>query len=456
MRPGVDVVSRDQPVAHAVPTDTSVCFAVGTTEKGPASKYTLVTSLGQYEAVYGARSGGATLYDAIDAYFREGGGQVYVSALPTTPSMMLQAVVDTGDTEAAAAQARTQAQNGSRYSESELNALTREELDGIAASAGLDPADYPTKSDEVNAILGGGQSEAGLLAVLDPTTLASALDVFGAELGPGQVIVPGASTSAMHAVILAHCEQRNRVGLLDGPQVPTVAGLQALATAQAGTPQARYGALLAPYGVVPGIAGGTVRQVPWSAIQAGMIARSDAALNPNVAVAGDNGISGYATDVSAVFKGSEYDTLNASGVDMARFIYGDLKMYGYRSLVSPTGTDSEWLMFSNSRLYMAIAAQAKAIGERYVFDQMDGRWLTISAFGAALSAMLLPFWERGALYGSTPDEAFGVNVGPQVNTPATIAAGELHAVLSVKMSPFSEYVKIEIVKVETTTTLLAA
>jgi hypothetical protein len=104
---------------------------------------------------------------------------------------------------------------------------------------------------------------------------------------------------------------------------------------------------------------------------------------------------------------------------------------------------------------MAIVAQANAIAERYVFKQMDGRGVLIADFGGELSGMLVPFYEAGSLYGTTAQEAFSVNVGAQVNTPETIANGELHAVISLRMSPFAELVVIEIVKVATTEALAA-
>ena len=50
-------------------------------------------------------------------------------------------------------------------------------------------------------------------------------------------------------------------------------------------------------------------------------------------------------------------------------------------------------------------------------------------------------------------EAYVVNVGPSVNTPATIADGQLCAVLSVRMSPHAELVRIQIVKYPTTVSL---
>ena len=59
----------------------------------------------------------------------------------------------------------------------------------------------------------------------------------------------------------------------------------------------------------------------------------------------------------------------------------------------------------------------------------------------------------GALYGDTPADAFVVNVGSPVNTPATIAAGELNAQASVRMSPFAQYVQILLTAVPTTQSL---
>ena len=66
------------------------------------------------------------------------------------------------------------------------------------------------------------------------------------------------------------------------------------------------------------------------------------------------------------------------------------------------------------------------------------------------------YYVAGALYGPEPSDAYSVDVGPAVNTEETIANGELHAVLRVRMSPFAELVVIEIVKYPTTEALPAA
>jgi hypothetical protein len=65
---------------------------------------------------------------------------------------------------------------------------------------------------------------------------------------------------------------------------------------------------------------------------------------------------------------------------------------------------------------------------------------------AIASEVLSPLYEKGALFGETPDDAYEVRVGPEVNTPETIAEGKLRAIVAVKMSEFAEMVEIEIVK----------
>jgi len=402
-RPGVEITSLARPVPKSAPTDTGVWFAVGATAIGPANTAVLIRSLNEYETTFGARSGGTLLYDAVETYFQEGGSRVYISALPTTPSVL------------AAAEAQEPKAKG--------KAKADEEVTPAAAT---------------------------------PAQLNPLLDIFTADLGPGQVSIPGVVDPTTHQALLTHASTHNRVALLDGPATGAVSAILGFVTPLQALATARYGAFFAPNAVVPGVAVGTTRQVPYSAVAAGIIARNDAAgLNPNVAAAGARGVSAYSTDLTATYIDSDYQALNAGGADMAKEVYGTVETYGYRSLVDPAGPDAAWLNFGNVRLNMAIVADAGVIGERYVFGQLDGRNRLISQFGGELRAMLVPFYEAGALYGDTADDAFSVNVGPQVNTQQTIANGELHAVLEVRMSPFAELVVIEIVKVATTDSIAA-
>ena len=291
---------------------------------------------------------------------------------------------------------------------------------------------------------GGSKLTVAPAATADAAGITGGLDLLTKDLGPGQVFVPGALGVAAHDDLLAHVGANNRIALLDADSDATAAELEALAAGMSTDPNARYAALFAPAATVPGVTSGTTRTVPYSAIQAGIISRNDASYSPNVPAAGVMGMSRFALDLTARFTDAERETLNEAGVDIARVMYGQVETYGYRTL-APDSTG--WLSLANARLNMEIVAKAEAVGERYVFSQIDGRRVKISQFGAELTGMLVPYYEAGSLYGASPAEAFFVDVGSAVNTDESIAAGELHAVIGLRMSPFAEWVLIEIVKV---------
>lgn len=286
------------------------------------------------------------------------------------------------------------------------------------------------------------------------TNIATALALFTDDLGPGQVSVPGRSTAATHAALLAHGELTNRVAILDAPNTSVVGTLTAAATiAGATVSQERFSGLFAGWSTVAGVTPATTRTIPPSPIVAGIIARNDAAgVVQNQPSAGHYGVSQEALSVTPSLTDAEYATLNTNGVNMLRMVQGDVRVYGFRTLADPT-SDPNWLLLSNARVIMAIQAIVDAVAERFVFRQIDGKGLTIAEYGGALTGAILPFYLKGALYGDTPAGAFNVNVGPTVNTPSTIAAGQLKAVISLKVSPYAEEVVIELVKTNITETL---
>jgi hypothetical protein len=308
----------------------------------------------------------------------------------------------------------------------------------IAAST-LDPAVVAA-----TALVGGTDDNTNIVE----NNWTTAYTLFDKGLGPGQVAAPGHTTQAGQTALLAHADANNRVALVDAIDSGSKATLKSAAAAlQGAVPGNRHAALFAPWAIVPGIVAGTTRIVPWSAIEAGIISRNDASMSPNIAAAGlANGQSVYAIGLSQPpWIDADRQDLNASSVNVVRALFNGIMAYGFRSLVNPGG-DPNWVPFSNSRLFMAIVADADAIAEQYVFAQIDGKGLTFKQFGGDLSGMMMTYFNEGSLYGSTPDAAFYVDTGDTVNTPSTISNLEIHAVISVKMSPFGELVHIDIVK----------
>jgi hypothetical protein len=475
--PGTQLVQRETAPPRSAPADTSTWFVAGLSEKGPAAPV-LITSMARFTRIFGSRQAYSLLYDAAETFFREGGSRLYVSrVIGPAPVLAAASLYDAaGSTAGDIALAVKAASYGDWGNALNIEVVaggvggtfvlvvshdTAGELersgdlvDRAAAVAWAESSEYvditlgasaeDPRAQGPTSLTGGTDDHASAV----DAQWAAALARFGADLGPGQVSMPGRTTAQAHADTIAHAVLRKRVALLDAADTATVGTLTA--AAEADRTNGRYASLWAPWAIIPGIVAGTTRTVPYSAVQAGLIARSDARFSANVPAAGDNGQARFAIDLSQpAWTDAERDTLNDAGVNVARLINGTVRTYGYRSLADPDD-DPNWAQFSGARLNMAIFAKADAIAERYVFAQLDGKRQKIGEFGGAVVGELLPFYAVGALYGETPEEAFNVDVGDQVNTLETIAEGELHAVIAYRPSPFGETVIIEIVKIPTT------
>jgi hypothetical protein len=429
--------------------------------------------MSDFERIFGSRLTTSYLYDALDTFFHEGGGMAVVSrvvsttatkatlALGTSLNITAESVGAWGNRLKVAVLVPAAAGYRLQVVEtvSGVDIIRETSPDLATQQAGVD---WAATSYYIRAALGAGgaipttAAAASLATGTDGGAIVvgewqTALDLMTADFGPGQVSMPGKSDAASHAQLLAHARLLTRTAYLDPPDTPTLSTLTSATSAARGTGNARWGALFAPWVVVPGYIAGTLRTVPPSAFIAGVTARSDALYgNANIPAAGENGSAQWAIDVSQLgWSDNDRSTLLGASVNCIRNFHGGVLNYGWRSLVDSI-TDPQWIDLGNVRLYMQIASQADQIAETFVLRQIDGQGITITSFGGALVSMLMPFFEAGALYGSTADEAFAVNVGPQVNTPERIANRELRGIITVRMSPPAELVTIEIVKVAIT------
>lgn len=467
-RPGAEVVVVDAAPPRSAPVSIDTWFAIGLTETGPDTPQ-LVRSFSEFTNKYGGRNGYQTSYDAMETFFREGGSRVYfqrvfgpaptkgtLTLTDTTPAPTL--TVTARNAGAASAQMKIAVVvSGTDYTINITN-MANELLETSGLLADKQAAiDWSATSDLV-VITSGGPS------LLDPKVLAAtalsagsddaaaatdatwiaALDKLTIDLGPGQVSAPARTTSAIQKALLQHAYDKNRVALLDSAYaaIPSKSALIAQADALRDDPNARYGALFAPWAQVPGIVAGTARYVPYSPVQAALMARIRQA---NVPAAGVNGQARYAVGVVGTFTDTDREDLNEGGVDIARPMFGGVRTYGYRTLADPQ-TLRQWIGLNNARLVMEIKAKAYAIAEDFTFSQIDGEGVVFERFAGQLDGMLVPYYESGQLYGTAADEAFFVDVGNAVNTPTTIADGQIRAVIYLKASPFAELVHIDIVK----------
>jgi phage tail sheath protein FI len=478
-RPGTQVLLRETPPPISVPTDTTSWFVAGLADRGPTAPYR-ITSMAQFEKVFGLRQTYSVLYDALDIYFREGGGSAWVSrVVGPTSTLGTRTLLDAGAGVSLTVNARdpgafstgikvgvVAGSVGGTYQIQVTDAsnVVLEQSGDLTTQQ--DAIGWSSRSNYIRIVLGATAlvpvvvAPAALSAGTDDRTNITdadwlvALDRFGAELGPGQVSSPGRTSDVAHTQILAHAQSHNRRAILDLPDSRTPATLKtSVVNARAGNQ--RWGAAFTPWTLHAGVVQGTMRTVPPSATVAGIIARNEDEYGPDAPSAGVRGESFSAIALTQTpYSDTERQDLNDNSVNVILQSFGAIRVYGWRTLVAPAA-DPAWVGFANSRLAMAITAEGQAIAEQYVFDILDGQGKTLASFAGALTGMLMRHYDQGALYGPTPNEAFTVDVGPQVNTADTIANNELRARLNVRMSPMAELVTIEIVKTPITQAVVA-
>jgi hypothetical protein len=293
-------------------------------------------------------------------------------------------------------------------------------------------------------------------SILDAHWETAVNNSFPKSMGPGQISMPGRTTEAAYKAQLNHALKNNRIALLDSADTPTKATHIANATIGRNLGKAGgKGGIFANWYVVPGLATGTTRTVPPSCVEAGILGRmASEGFSPNKAGAGEKyGQSRYAIELSQpAWTETEHEELNNAGVNVAlmRNIGGTnvAVTMGFRTMVDPS-TAPTWLLLSNARLYMEIAAKAGIIAERYVFEEIDGKRIVFGKLQGELTGMLLPYFP-GSLYGETFADAVLVNTGPQVNTDQTISERQINAIIELKMNPFGERVTIYVSKIATT------
>lgn len=496
-RPGSIVTTRTSPPPRTVPTDTGTWFVTGFTDRGPANKAVLVQSLTEFISIFGTRQTYSVLYDALESYFREGGAKAYIGRVVGPASTIATVnLLDAGAAISLVAKAKgpgtygnsrrvTVQSPGNGGTASSFSILVTDSVDTTISEQSPDfltqasAIAWSQQSSNIDLTLGASAlnpvavSNAALTTGTDDrlnatdATWRNALALFNRDLGPGQVSQVGRTTTTAHGDTLTHANLNNRFAILDAPDTPTVATLKTTATTVRTTaPQSGYaknGMLFAPWVVIPGIVPGTTRIAPPSAFVAARISAKDSSgSTPNAPAAGNDGVLRTAIGLSqpAYDAGTGVDVtrddMYTAGVNLIVSRYGAYEVFGWRTLVDPNGADQDWLNAGNSRLAMYIVAQGLKIAENYILDEIDGRGRTFKAFEGDIRGVMGDLYSRGSLYdggSGKPEDAYSVDTGPQINTPATVANRELHAAVAARMTQDAELVVIEIAKVPVTQSL---
>ena len=172
--------------------------------------------------------------------------------------------------------------------------------------------------------------------------------------------------------------------------------------------------------------GGRTRSVPPSGHIACMFARVDNERGVHKAPA--NEVLRGALDLDMHVTKGEHDMLNPINVNVIRTFPGrGIRVWGARNLTS----DPEWRYVNVRRLFNMIEESIERGTQWVVFEPNDANlWARITR---DVTSFLKLVWRTGALFGTTPEQAFYVKCDAETNPPEVRDAGQL--VVEIGISP---------------------
>lgn len=254
--------------------------------------------------------------------------------------------------------------------------------------------------------------------------------------------------------MLEHCETRkDRFAILDGPILSS--GDMDIPASDKG-----YGAIYVPWVKVtkpswyvgdgqPAVSGPLRRKlikagknelfVPPSGHIAGLVARVDGERGVHKAPANEilMGITGLSQNINKLEQGQ----YNDRGINVVR-IFKDrgIRVWGARTLA--TKSDPSWKYINVRRLFIMIEQSIMQGMQWAVFEPNDQfLWSKLSR---DVRAYLMRVWRSGALFGSTPEEAFYVKCDGETNPRYLIDAGQVNVQVGICPVKPAEFVVFSI------------
>ncbi|RKN76073.1 phage tail sheath subtilisin-like domain-containing protein [Paenibacillus ginsengarvi] len=274
----------------------------------------------------------------------------------------------------------------------------------------------------------------------------SASDFMGQDRGPGKrtgiqafidndfvsiMAVPGVTDPNVQLALVAHCENLgSRFAVLDIPRDKTkVADVMT----HRNIFDSQYAAMYNPWLQVFDPLDKRNIYIPPSGSIVGIYARSDNSRGVHKAPANEvvRGVVG----LDCQYNKGEQDILNPQGVNLIRQFAGQgIRVWGARTCSS----NGLWKYVNVRRLFIFLEESIRNGTNWVVFEPNDEQlWARVQR---TIDAFLTRVWRDGALMGSSPGEAFYINIGRSTMTQDDIDNGRLICVIGVAPVKPAEFV----------------
>ena len=439
------------------------------------NKATLVTNWTQFTDVFGGFVSGAYLPDAVYGYFSNGGGPCYITSLRAlneggTPATAASATVSSGKATSFKVSASTagpggnnlkvtikhdpaekdkapetftmsvggqtvsglsmkKSGGGTHIGDASFDAVTISDVG--AAGAMPDEGSYDLSGGGVQPLtpkdfIGDPSERTGLggLEAMEDVRLVLCPDVMAGYDGSDAA---KERVKMVQEAMITHCElMRYRFAVLDTP--PGLNAQQAKEWRLYVNFDTSYAAMYYPWIQIADLSGSgsTTKFVPPSGHMVGIYNRTDAERGVHKAPA--NEIVRGAIGLELVLSRGEQDTLNPIGVNCIRTFPGrGIRVWGARTLSS----DGSWRYINVRRLFILVEASLDVSMQWVVFEPNDHTlWAKVRR---DVNSFLRVIWRSGALFGTTPDQAFYVKCDEELNPTEIRDLGQL--IIEVGLAP---------------------
>lgn len=433
--------------AAAPQSESGQAFLVGQTQKGPVHTPVRVRGLADFRAVFGERSGGTDMYDVATAAFKQGLGQAWICRAAGPAPVKATIGLDSNKITVTAKECGAFANTWEAAYTTATKTVTIIKGDTTVTYTGTDAASLqaaaavdPDVTVTVSSLPSGNVAATNLAGGTDDysnVVVATSLAAIDGDLGDGAVVWPGKVSTATAAALQAHCEATNRLGLLSVAAGTSQANAIAAAAAVTG---GDHLALLWSHTTVDTNSGTLKIEPTGSALGARSLAH--ATDGPQASPIRDTyGRMRWVTGVEDDTTAAEWLSLNNANVSVIRTSNSQLRLYGWKLLAPVDGVAALAGAQYRDVLNRATVGCGR-VADGFVGRTVDGKGQLLGEFAAELSAFLEGM--RGAFYAGTDDPGYVVDVGSGVNSTASLAAGELHASVGVRLAPTVEFVYITI------------
>jgi hypothetical protein len=460
-------------------------FVVGVTERGPDGSSHLVTSLSDFEDIFGGYVSTGWTHQTIETFFEEGGARAYVSRVVDEDAVEAGLTLFDADNVACinllASGTGTWANSGGLTAEvdhpsASVSFRVKVRLNGSLVYTSATHTSPETAIEEINnspvaalyfTAAAGASSE--IPKVSAATTFAggtngsalvdadvnAALGTFTSNLGPGAVCAPGFTSETVRNYLLSHAQNNNRIAIMSFDKDTSVSTAISEAANHTGLANAQFGAFFYPWVKIPN--GSLTTTIPPEGYVCGKRARVHNLYGSWNPYAGERTEASFVTGVYSSLSKADADSLDNNYINAIRVINGTVRVYGARSASDDV---ANYRFIIAREVLNQIVHESEIALEALLFLPIDGRQSTFSRVQATLVAIMDRIRVGGGLYeafdanGKQIDPGYTVQVNNANNPLSQLATGVIKAKVGARVSSIGDTIEVEITKSNLTATLV--